>query len=259
MSNGKVEYVLFDMDGLLIDSERVYSEVTNNILAEYGKVMTWDIKAGLMGKPERDAAAHLLSFFPDLPEEFTIDTYLDLRRTGQDARWPHVKPLPGVIKLIRHLHKHKVPMAVATSSMRRNFELKSSHLVDDLFGYFDGKVVCADDGLIRPGRGKPHPDLFLVAAKTCLGREVGEGEEGESHLTDEYRSERAKGLVFEDSIPGMQTAKRAGMRVVWVPDPELLAIGNGDTSNTLEQADLMLNSLEHFKPEEWGLPPYDEV
>ncbi|KAL4252998.1 HAD superfamily protein [Abortiporus biennis] len=234
MSNGKVEYVLFDMDGLLIDSERVYSEVTNDILAEYGKVMTWDIKAGLMGKPERDAAAHLLSFFPDLPEEFTIDTYLDLRRAGQDARWPHVKPLPGVIKLIRHLHKHKVPMAVATSSMRRNFELKSSHLIDDLFGYFD-------------------------AAKTCLGREVGEGEEGESHLTDEYRSERAKGLVFEDSIPGMQAAKRAGMRVVWVPDPELLAIGNGDTSNTLEQADLMLNSLEHFKPEEWGLPPYDEV
>ncbi|EKM54781.1 uncharacterized protein PHACADRAFT_210564 [Phanerochaete carnosa HHB-10118-sp] len=81
----KVEYVIFDMDGLLIDSERVYTEVTNNILARYGKEMTWDIKAGLMGKPEREAAAHLLSFFPDLPPDFTIDTYLSERRAGQDA------------------------------------------------------------------------------------------------------------------------------------------------------------------------------
>ncbi|KAI0076136.1 HAD-like protein [Panus rudis PR-1116 ss-1] len=252
-----IEYVLFDMDGLLIDSERVYTQVTNEILAEYGKEMTWDIKAGLMGKPEREAAAHLLSFFPDLPPEFTIDVYLERRRAGQDRLWPHVQPLPGAVKLVRHLAKHKIPIAVATGSQRRNYEMKSAHLMDTLFGYFEGKVVCADDGLIRPGRGKPHPDIFLVTANKCLSRDVGEGEVSEGPVTDEQVKERAKGLVFEDAIPGVQAAKRAGMHVVWVPDPNLLALG--DNENTiLEKPDQTLKSLEDFKPEEWGLPPYDE-
>lgn len=161
---------------------------------------------------ERDAAAHLLSFFPDLPKEFTIDTYLNERRDGQDALWPTVQPLPGVLKLVQHLHRHNIPIAVATGSQRRNYEQKSSHLMDALFGHFEGKVVCADDGLIKPGRGKPHPDIFLVTANTQLGKDVGEGEESEGHVTDAQRAERAKGLVFEDAIPGVQAGKRAGMK-----------------------------------------------
>lgn len=47
--------MLFDMDGLLIDSERIYTEVVNEILKPFGRQQTWDIKAKLMGKPERDA------------------------------------------------------------------------------------------------------------------------------------------------------------------------------------------------------------
>lgn len=119
--------------------------------------------------------------------------------------------MPGVLKLIKHLHKHGVPIAVATGSQRRNYEQKSSHLMDTLFGYFGGKVVCADDGLIKQGRGKPHPDIFLVTATTCLKREVGDGEIGESVVSEEQLAERAKGLVFEDAIPGVQAGKRAGM------------------------------------------------
>ncbi|GJE92849.1 HAD-like protein [Phanerochaete sordida] len=259
----KIEYVLFDMDGLLIDSERVYTDVTNHILARYGKEMTWDIKAGLMGKPEREAAAHLLSFFPDLPPEMTLDAYLTERRALQDALWPTVRPLPGAARLVRHLHAHGVPIAVATGSQRRNFEQKSAHLMDELFGAFGGKVVCADDGLIRPGRGKPCPDVFLVTARTCLGRAVGELEEDDLEVTEEQRVERRKGLVFEDAIPGMQAGKRAGMNVVWIPDPNLVAVGTNDNADgttslsTVEQPDQTLKSLEEFKPEEWGLPPYD--
>jgi pseudouridine 5'-phosphatase len=101
-----------------------------------------------MGKPspylcsaERDAAVHLLSFFPDLPQDLTIDAYLTERRAGQDALWPTVKPLPGVVKLVQHLHRHGIPIAVATGSQRRNYEQKSSHLMDDLFGFFAGKVA----------------------------------------------------------------------------------------------------------------------
>ncbi|KAJ8457495.1 hypothetical protein ONZ51_g11496 [Trametes cubensis] len=240
-TRAKIEYVIFDMDGLLIDSERVYTDVTNELLAPYGKEMTWDIKAGLMGKPEREAAAHLLSFFPDLPPSFTLDYYLKARREMQDQRWPTVRPLPGALKLVQHLHRHRVPIALATSSLRRNFELKSSHL-GALFDCFEGRI--------------PHPDIFLVAAEKFLQRKVGSGEVGEDHVSEEESAERAKGLIFEDSIPGVQAAKRAGMKVVWVPDANLLSIG-GDAAPTAETPDLQLTSLEEFVPEEWGLPPYD--
>ncbi|KAI0690286.1 HAD-like protein [Cerioporus squamosus] len=228
---------------------------TDELLAPYGKEMGWDIKAGLMGKPEREAAAHLLSFFPDLPPSFTIDYYLDARRSLQDQRWPSVRPLPGALKLVQHLHAHGVPIALATGSQRRNFELKSSHL-GALFDCFEGRVVCADDGLIAPGRGKPHPDIFLVAAERFLKLDVGQGEVQEGHVSEKQREVRAKGLVFEDGIPGVQAGKRAGMSVVWVPDANLLSLG-GETTSVDEQADLTLKSLEEFVPEEWGLPPYD--
>jgi len=56
--------------------------------------------------------------------------------------------------------------------------------------------------------GKPAPDIFLVAAKELLGRDVGRPD---VECTDAQREERAKGLVFEDALPGMQAGKRAGM------------------------------------------------
>lgn len=58
-SLGRIQAVLFDMDGLLVDSERIYSDVVNEVLAPYGKKQTWDIKARLMGKPERVATSTL--------------------------------------------------------------------------------------------------------------------------------------------------------------------------------------------------------
>ncbi len=57
----QIEAVLFDMDGLLIDSENIYTDVVNDVLRPYGKEQTWAIKAQLMGRPERDAVITLFS------------------------------------------------------------------------------------------------------------------------------------------------------------------------------------------------------
>lgn len=242
------------MDGLMIDSERVYTDVTNEILAEYGAEMTWDIKAGLMGKPEHDAAAHLLSFFPSIP--ISLEDYLTRRNLLQDQSWPHVQLLPGIRKIVQHLHRHRIPIAIATGSRRRNFEMKTEHL-QDVFGLFGDNVVCGDDEWIKTGHGKPFPDVFLVAARDWLGRNVGDkGDTGEKEgdmCSADEQAERAKGLVFEDAIPGVQAGKRAGMSVVWVPDPNLLKL----ETQGLAAPDQVLGSLEDFVPEEWGLPPYD--
>ncbi|KAF7357856.1 HAD-like protein [Mycena venus] len=227
-----IEFVLFDMDGLLIDSEAIYTKVTNTILAPYGKEMTWDIKAGCMGKPEREAAVHLLNAM-----------------RSKTPLWPTVPLLPGARKLILHLRAHKIPMAVATSSRRRNFELKTGHLGEIFIDCFEGKVVCGDDTQWNM-RGKPEPDIFIVAAREILGRDVGPADAGDA--APNQLAERKKGLVFEDALPGMQAGKRAGMAVVWVPDANLLGVEYSGE----EKADQILKSLEEFVPEEWGLPPY---
>jgi pseudouridine 5'-phosphatase len=199
---------------------------------------------------EREAAAHLLSHFPGI--ELTIDDYLRQRDEQQDKLWPTVPLLPGVARLVRHLHRHRIPMAIATGSRRRTFTLKiSGH--PEIFDLFEGKMACADDGAVPPGRGKPYPDIYLFAARELLGRAVGSpSAEAHGEVNESERVERAKGLVFEDAIPGMQAGYRAGMQVVWVPDENLLKV----PYTGVERATQTLRSLEEFKPEEWGLPPY---
>jgi len=182
-----------------------------------------------------------------------------------------VQLLPGVAQLVAHLTAHGVPIAIATGSVRRDFERKTAHL-QHVFAHFGSNVVCADDGA---GRGKPFPDVFLAAAR-LLGRGVGPNEEGDV-VAEAEREERVRGLVFEDSIPGVQAARRAGMNggvllaffsvlpsnpisvlgaVVWVPDENILSVG---PSQGIEKPDQVLRSLEAFIPEEWGLPPFGNV
>ncbi len=154
---------------------------------------------------ERASAAHLLSFFPDIP--LTIDDYLTQCSAAQHAHWPHVQLLPGVSRLVMHLAAHHIPIAIATGSSRRAFALKTSHL-QHVFAHFGSNVICgSDDGA---GRGKPFPDVYLAAAR-ILGRAIGSVDEEGDVVEEKEREERAHGLVFEDAIPGVMAGKRAGM------------------------------------------------
>ena len=151
-----------------------------------------------------DSISFILSFFPDVPLD--LDTYLERSGRMQDALWPTVTLLPGVHKLVHHLKKHNIPIAVATSTSRRNYDRKTAHL-QSLFECFEGKVICGDDHKYNM-KGKPAPDIFITAAREMLDRNVGYPEVSE---TDIHIRERGKGLVFEDSLLGVQAGKRAGM------------------------------------------------
>src|SRR4051794_9132047 len=85
---------------------------------------------------QRQSAELLWSFLPGIETQLSVDDYIEERIRLQDLAWPSVSLLPGVERLIKHLDKHKIPMAVATGSIRRNFELKRNHLghIFDLFG-----------------------------------------------------------------------------------------------------------------------------
>ncbi|CAD6575292.1 MAG: hypothetical protein CYPHOPRED_005672 [Cyphobasidiales sp. Tagirdzhanova-0007] len=235
MSRPKIQAVIFDMDGLLIDSERVYTLVTNELLAPYGKEVTWELKKGIMGRPGLDAARYLVEYtgIPLSPEEA-----MRLTERRQEELFIKVEPMPGALKLVAHLATHNVPLAIATGSRQKNFVLKTSHL-PELFTHFPkASIVTADTEQVK--KGKPHPDIFLYAAETIGVFDA---------------NARAKTLVFEDGIPGVKAARAAGMEVVWVPDDGLLAAA----STEIVDASLTLKSLQDFRPEDWGLPAYDVV
>merc|ERR1712032_1187345 len=141
------------------------------------------------------------------------------------------KLMPGVERLVKHLHSNGIPMAVATSSHKRHFDLKTT-LHHELFALMK-HTVTGD----QVAKSKPDPEIFLEAAKRLRDGNAGTPED------------LACFLVFEDAPNGVEAGLAAGMQVCHVPDPNLSADLRGG-------AHCELQSLEHFRPEEWGLPAF---
>ena len=209
-----INYVLFDLDvslvilhkyciynlhfnnlkGLLIDSEKVYTNVTNDILKPFNKQFNWKIKSQMMGKHERVASEYLIN---ELQLPISIDDYLQIRNQKQFEAWPYLELKPGALKLVKHLVNNKIPIAVATGSRREslNHKIKAEE-VKHLISLFGDNVITADD--VPIGKGKPLPDIFLLAAQK-IGVDVN------------VKENLSHGLVFEDAIPGVQAGLNANM------------------------------------------------
>ncbi|KAJ4300599.1 hypothetical protein N0V88_003278 [Collariella sp. IMI 366227] len=218
-----VRACLFDMDGLLLDTEDLYTLCVNLVLEKYQRPqLPWSIKAKLQGRPG-PVANKLFHDWAKLPisEAEYIEQYYAL----QAEHFPTTKPLPGIPELLSNLGRtrywdlkksstngtngttptpHRVHIALATSSHEANFRLKTNHLTE-LFSVFETpRRVLGDDARIAPGRGKPLPDIYHLALKTINDSLPA----GEPPITPE------ECLVFEDSVPGVEAGRRAGMRVV---------------------------------------------
>jgi pseudouridine 5'-phosphatase len=101
-----------------------------------------------MGRSSYDSAFITInSFDPPLP--FTPDSFNEALDAEKLKVFPNVLPMPGAVKLIQHLKENKIPIAVATSSKRRYFDIKTSNL-PQLFGHFEKEnVVVGDDKRIK--------------------------------------------------------------------------------------------------------------
>ncbi|KAA8908823.1 putative HAD superfamily hydrolase [Sphaerosporella brunnea] len=214
-----VRACLFDMDGLLLNTEDLYTKVTNTLLTQLGRPpLTWHIKAQLQGRPV-SAATKIFRDWAQLP--IPLEEYLARQKALQAEVFSAAGLLPGVEELIDTLlasspashPTEKVHIALATSSASYNFQLKTSHL-QHLFKRFPKeRQILGDDPRIPTGRGKPAPDIYLLALESI---NAGLRAEGKPEVTP------AECLVFEDAVPGVEAGRRAGMRVVWVPHPGLL-------------------------------------
>ncbi|CAK9193449.1 unnamed protein product [Sphagnum troendelagicum] len=229
--NRLISHVLFDMDGLLLDTEKFYTVVQEQILADYGKKFDWTLKAKMMGKKALEAGKILVQQ-TGLDGILSPEDFIKRREAMLHDMFPDSDLMPGVERLIRHLHAHSVPMAVATSSHRQHFELKTTKH-GPIFALMHHIVVGDDPAVVH---GKPSPDIFLVAAQRFEDPDL----------------KLANVLVFEDAPSGVAAARTAGMQVVMVPDPNL-------DPSLCQEADEVLSSLLEFDPCSWGLPPFAPI
>ena len=202
--------LIFDFDGLILDTETPEVEVWQEIYREHGHelpVDEWAKTIGGYGISNFDAATHLSGLTGLDPSPLRVRYRLEA-----DALI-HAEPIqPGVLDLIRDGKKRGIKLAVASSSPHTWVDTHLARL--DLTAYFD-KVICSED--VAPGRTKPNPDLFLEALNQ-LG----------------VKKEAA--VIFEDSPNGVKAARAAGVFVVAVPNPLTARLG-------VHGADLTVNSL----------------
>ena len=203
---------IFDLDGVLLDSEPLYTRATEAVIAKYGKVYDGVLKRSIMGRSPMQGASRLIEklALPLSPEQYLFERAQLLGRLFLDC--PAVE---GAEQLVRQLHRMGFRLAVATSSEREMYDIKiSSHAWFNLFQC----VVCGDDPRLK--QAKPAPDIFLLAAEG-LG----------------VSSEQC--VVFEDSPAGVCAGKAAKMRVI-------ARVAAPVVQSDLSDADLLVSSYREI-------------
>lgn len=215
---------LLDMDGLLINTEDLITESINAILQRYGRSpMPGYIRAQLQGRHLKEASDILLEY-AQLP--ITFEEYQTLLAKQHCKLFPTACPLPGVVELLDDLaSREDVVLALVTSSSTAKFQLKTSHL-HTLFSCFPKDCqILGDDPRLGLGKGKPEPDSYLLALDAVNARL---GRQGKAAISP------AQCLVFEDSVAGVKSGRRAGMQIVWCPHHDILREYSGHEDEVLD-------------------------
>jgi HAD superfamily hydrolase (TIGR01509 family) len=212
MTRERVEAVVFDLDGVIVDSEHVWDEVREELARERGGRWHDRAQADMMGmsSPEWSRYMHEVIGLPDAPEEINAEV---VRR--MEARYAAELPLiAGAIEAVRRLAS-AYRLGLASSSNRTVIDsVLSASGLDELF-----EVTVSSEEVPR---GKPAPDVYLEAA-----RRLGVSPE--------------RSAAVEDSANGIRSAKAAGMRVIAIPNRRY-----PPSAELLEVADRVLDSVKEL-------------
>jgi HAD superfamily hydrolase (TIGR01509 family) len=195
-----VDAVLFDLDGVIVDSRPHHLAAWHELARRHGLAHTPDYFTRMFGLRNDAILGGLVA---DLAPDRLRDLAAEKEQLFRDAARGNLIALPGVIDLLAALEAGGVPKAIVTSTPRANLDLVLESLALD--GRFEALVAEED-----AGRGKPDPEGFLVAAQRL-------------------DVPAARCVVIEDAPAGLQAAKAAGMRAIGVtatrPAADLAAAG----------------------------------
>lgn len=181
--------VVFDLDGLMIDSERLDRLGWYAVAAKRGFVMTDDLHGLTIGRREADVAAEFKSVFGPHFDFAAAAGEVRAWREAYVAR--HGMPQKsGLTEMLDHLDTACIPYGVATSTAREPALKSMGSLADRMHAAVFGEDVVV---------GKPAPDVYLLAAQRLA-----------------VAPNRC--LALEDSLPGVAAAEAAGMTVIMIPD-----------------------------------------
>jgi HAD superfamily hydrolase (TIGR01509 family) len=206
----KIKALLFDFDGLILDTETPEFDAWQSIYREYGHELqpdTWGQIIGGYGISDFNAAEHLVELVGD---GLDADELNARQKSESDARILQQSVLPGVVDYLDDARRLGLSLAIASSSPHTWVDAHLARL--GLAHHFD-TIICRDD--VPPGRTKPHPDLFLKALDS-LGVNADEA------------------IVFEDSPNGVNAARAAGIFVVRIPNPVTALLKSDGANLTLE-------------------------
>jgi HAD superfamily hydrolase (TIGR01509 family) len=207
--------VVFDMDGVIVDSEQVWDDVRESYVREVGGTYTDSATRDMMGMSSVEWSRYMAEELgvPGTPEE--INAAIVQRMLERYGEAPPL--IPGAVEAVRRCAE-RWPLAVASSSNPELIEV-----VLDVAGLHDVIPVVVSSEEVA--RGKPAPDVYLEAARR-LGVDP------------------KLCVAVEDSHNGIRSAKAAGMRVVAIPNPHF-----PPDETALGQADVVLHSIDELTPD----------
>ena len=210
-----IEATIFDLDGVLLDSEEVWDAVREAFVRERGGRYDAEVQRAMMGMSSREWARYLhdSAGVPDEPDAINAEVVERMRAAYRD----HLPLVPGAAEAVARLAE-RFPLGLASSSNRPLIDT-----VLELAGLTD--LFRATVSSEEVGRGKPAPDVYLETARRLA-------------VAPDCCA------AIEDSHAGIRSAHAAGMRVIAIPNPSY-----PPDDDALAHADVVLSSLAELTPE----------
>lgn len=180
--------VIFDMDGVLVNSNPHHKIALNQFCSNHGYFLTdEEMKQKIFGRTNKD---WLIKLFGELKEEQWKRYEAEKESLFREIFTPYIKPVDGLINFLDILDKNKINIAIATSAPTENvdFTLEKTGTAKYFEKIIDGNSV---------NHSKPHPEIYLKTAEAI-----------------NYRPERC--VVIEDSLSGVKSAQKAGCKVIGI-------------------------------------------
>ena len=204
-------YLLFDMDGVLVDNHSYHVQAWNEFCSRYHKHLNKEeFDRHVNGRTVQEVVTYL--FGPEIPQEKILQYSNEKEEVYRSLYRPHIKPVAGLLNFLQKCREEDIPTAVATSAPTINMDFTLDTL--ELKQYFS---VLKDSSGIE--RGKPEPEIYLKTAEAL-------------------KAPQENCVVFEDSLSGIQAGKAAGMKVV------ALMTTHTEAELLESEADLLIRNFE---------------